>query len=264
MNDYSYPFYKKISALLVFSGLFFLSLSSLLLFSQNPVEKEGWELTFNDEFNAQQLYRGKWIDHYYWGGRFNKGGLTYYGENQFQLTDSTLKIVAEQKENPEHLPYVSGMIDCNRSFKQQYGYFEIRSKNPSGEGFWPAFWLVTTEKWPPEIDIYEFYTNSPNRLSTTQHWLNKKGYKKMQPKSYIKEDASADFHIYAVEWTEKKISWYYDNQKIRSSRRGTKAMIYPMHIIVNLEISNTKEMDLSKIKLPNALEVDYVRVYKKN
>ena len=231
--------------------------------AQNPIEKEGWELTFNDEFNNQQLDREKWIDHYYWGGRFNKDGLTYYGTDQFQFTDSTIKIVAEKKDNPENLPYTSGMIDCNQSFKQQYGYFEIRSKNPVGEGFWPAFWLVTTEKWPPEIDIYEFYTNTPNQISTTQHWLNKKGKKKMQPKSYKREDASKDFHVYAVEWSSKRIKWYYNHKKIRSSRRGTKAMIYPMHIIINLEVSKVKGMDVTKAIFPNSLEVDYVRVYQK-
>ena len=231
-------------------------------FTQNPIEKEGWELTFNDEFNNHKLDREKWQDYYYWGGRSNNDGLTYFGVNQFQFSDSSLLIVAEKKVSKDTIPYTSGMIDCNRSFKQQYGYFEIRSKNPKGTGFWPAFWLVSTEKWPPEIDIYEFYTNVPNRIKTNQHWLDKKEKKHMQPKGYkMKVDASTDFHTYAVEWTPEKIVWYLDNKKIKTSRQGMKFFNYKMHIIVSVGVSDVNEMNLKDAIFPNALEVDYVRVY---
>ena len=232
--------------------------------AQNPIEKEGWELTFNDEFNAKKIDYKVWQNYYYWGGRSNKGGITYYGEDQFQFTDSSLVIVAEKKVSKKELAYTSGMIDCNKSFKQQYGYFEIRSKNPKGTGSWTAFWLVSTEKWPPEIDVYEFYTKEPKRITTNQHWLNKKEKKNMQPKSYkMKVDASEGFHTYAVEWTQKKIKWFYDGRKIKTSRRGVKYLTYKMHIIINNEISNIKGMDLSKAIFPNYFEIDYVRVYKR-
>ena len=243
--------------------LLFLLAPYKLVFTQNPIEKQGWELTFNDEFNNQQLDDIKWQNYYYWGGRFNKGDITYYGENQFQFTDSTLKIVAEKKGNPENLPYTSGMIDCNKSLQQQYGYFEIRSKLPNSTGFLPAFWLVSVEKWPPEVDIYEIYTNNLRRISTTQHWLNRRAKKKMQPKSYKIADASKDFHTYALEWTPKKIIWYYDNQKIRTSRRGVKYFKHKMHIIINLHVSKFKGMILEDAIFPNFYEIDYVRVYRR-
>ncbi len=243
-------------------------LSSVVVFSiinaQNLIEKEGWELTFNDEFNDQKLDYTKWQDFYYWGGRYNKEGLTYYGKDQFVFTDSSIIMIADKGKNEGNMAYRSGMIDCNQSFKQQYGYFEIRSKNPKGTGFWPAFWLVSTEKWPPEIDIYEFYTNKPGRINTNQHWLDKKEKKHMQPKGYrMKVDASADFHTYAVEWTAKKIRWYMDGKKIKTSRKGMKYLIYPMHIIINNEVSNTHGMNLEEAIFPNYFEVDYVRVYKR-
>lgn len=240
----------------------FFFLTSLSI-AQNPIEKEGWILTFNDEFNDSVLDKTKWQDYYYWGGRQHEVSKTYYAPNQHIMTDSTLMLKAERKIVDSDTNYVSGLVDGNKSFKQKYGYFEIRSKNPTGTGFWPAFWLVTTESWPPEIDIFEFYTNQPDILHTTQHWLNKSGKKKMQPKNHKIDDASADFHTYAIEWTPKKIIWYYDNKKIRSSRRGVKKMIYPMHIIINNEVSDFKEMDLSNATFPNYFEIDYVRVYQK-
>lgn len=232
--------------------------------AQNPIDKVGWELTFNDEFNDKKLDREKWRDHYYWGGRFNNDGVTYYGENQFQFTDSSMMLVAEESLSKDKKPYLSGMIDSSPSFKQQFGYFEIRSKNPKGTGFWPAFWLVSTETWPPEIDVYEFFTNEPGRIKSNQHWLNKRGEKRMQPKGYkTKIDLSENYHVYAIEWSDKKIKWFFDNKRIKTSRRGMKYLTKNMHIIINNEISDWNNMDLDKIILPNYLEVDYVRAYKK-
>ena len=86
-----------------------------ILKAQNPIEKEGWELTFNDEFNAHELDYTKWQSNYYWGGRFNEGGLNYYGTDQFQFSDSSLIIVAEKKKAKNGMDYTSGLIDCNKS-----------------------------------------------------------------------------------------------------------------------------------------------------
>ncbi|MGB0882231.1 MAG: glycoside hydrolase family 16 protein [Vicingaceae bacterium] len=240
------------------------TLSFFIGLAQNPIQKEGWELTFNDEFNGDKLDREKWRDSYYWGGRYNKDGVNYYGKDQFQFTDSTLLLVAEKNVGNDSLLYKSGLIDSSPSFKQQYGYFEIRSKNPKGTGFWPAFWLVSTESWPPEIDIYEFYTNEPGRIKTNQHWLNGRKKKRMQPKGYkMKVDAADDFHVYAVEWSERKIKWFYDGKRIKTSRRGRKYLDKKMHIIINNEVSDWNDMDLNDIVLPNYFEIDYVRAYKK-
>ena len=246
--------------LLLLPVIFFTGIIS----AQNPIEKEGWELTFNDEFNAKALDYSVWQDHYYWGGRFNKGGLNYYGTEQFQFSDSSLIIVAEKKKAPNGMEYVSGMIDSHKGFKQQYGYFEIRSKNPTGTGFWPAFWLVSTADWPPEIDVFEFYTSSPDLIHTNQHWKTNRDKRRMQAKKMKMEvDASADFHTYAAAWTKKKIKWFYDGEKIKTSRRGMKYLNYKMHLIINNEISDFKEMKLEDAVFPNYFEIDYVRVYKK-
>jgi beta-glucanase (GH16 family) len=244
--------------------LFLIIILPFLFIAQNPIEKDGWELTFNDEFNNAELDDTKWQDHYYWGGRFNKDGITYYAKDQYNFTSSTIIFIADAKDNEAKKEYRSFMLDSSPFFKQQYGYFEIRSKNPKGTGFWPAFWLVSTEEWPPEIDIYEFYTNEPNRIKMNQHWLNKRGKKHMQPKGYMmKEAASDDFHTYAVDWSRKKIVWYFDGKKIKTSRRGMRYLKYKMHMIINNEVSRTNDMDMEKATIPNYFEVDYVRVYKR-
>jgi len=234
--------------------------------AQNPIEKEGWDLTFNDEFNDGKLNYEKWQDHHYWGGRYTENtGMTYYGKDQFQFSDSSIIIIADDKENEGNRPYRSGMIDGNLYFKQLHGYFEIRSKNPKGTGFWPAFWLASTEDWPPEVDVYEFFTNEPRRIKTNHHWKkSKKAKKQMKPKGYtMKTDAADDFHTYAIDWSKKKIRWYYDNKRIKTSRRGLKYYIYEMHVIINCAVHNINDMKPKEAIFPGHFEVDYVRVYQK-
>lgn len=40
-----------------------------------------------------------------------------------------------------------------------YGSYEILAKLPKGKHLWPAFWLIHMEKYPPEIDVFEAYSN---------------------------------------------------------------------------------------------------------
>jgi len=239
--------------------------TTTICIAQNPIENEGWTLTFNDEFNDTVLDKSKWQDFFYWGGRNYDKDIVYYGPDQFEFSDSSLLIKAEKKELSPGIPYVSGLLDGNKSFKQRYGFFEIRSKNPKGTGFWPAFWLVSTEQWPPEIDIFEFYTSHPANWSTSLHWKNKQGKNKRQTKNYkIDANSSTDFQIYAIEWTPKKISWYYNNKKFRTIKKGVKSMVFPMHIIISNAVSEMKGMNLDEAIFPNYFEIDYVRVYQKN
>jgi beta-glucanase (GH16 family) len=245
---------------LILIGIFLIQLNDEVN-AQNPIEKEGWTLTFSDEFNSQKLDYKKWTPSLWWGGVSDK--ISYLNKSQIQMTGSTVKLVADKTSANDTLPYKTGLIATHNSFTQQYGYFEIRSKNPSGTGFWPAFWLATAEKWPPEIDIYEYYTDRPRHLSTTHHWKTKRGKKKMQPKGFKLDEASEDFHIFALEWTPKKLVWYYDNEKVRTTRRALKYFDVPMHIIINNRVGGYSRANLPEAKFPNALEVDYVRAYQR-
>ena len=71
----------------------------IISIAQNPIHKEGWKLTFNDEFNDGKLDYAKWKDHSYWGGRSHDRSDTYYGKSQIKFTDSTMLLVAEKKSN---------------------------------------------------------------------------------------------------------------------------------------------------------------------
>ena len=67
-------------------------------------------------------------------------------------------------------------VDQNKiGFTQQYGYFEMKAKQPSGPGVWPAFWMLSTDPaMGGEIDIFEYYGVSQGQgFCTTLHdWRN--------------------------------------------------------------------------------------------
>jgi len=257
----------------------------------NKAYKKGWELSFSDEFDGDKLDRSKWRTDNYYGLRFHPGNIIdkgkapdiYYGDNMFSFNNSILSQIANNE--PKYINYVDwdgkdwgnykipyrvGQIDSSKSFSQKYGYWEIRSKITSQPGSWPAFWLASTDSWPPEIDIYEIYTGKrggKKHFSSNFHWREKVGQKEgdklMKPISHRVLDVSKNFHTYAVEWSDKFFKIYYDNLLVRvySNPEAIKFFQYPMHIIIGNGVN--VEQCADKAVYPTYHDVDYVRVFRK-
>ena len=152
----------------------------------------------------------------------------------------------------------------SRTFRQQYGYFEIRCKIPSSPGAWPAVWMMSDDDpWPPEIDVFEFYTSETQKstLHSTIHWPEDE----QKAKENRICDASKSFNIYGLEWAPEYMRWFFNNNLIRTEVFHMEKFIYPLYVIVNgaMEDYVTTPSKLNGTLLPHVLEVDYVRVYKK-
>ena len=65
--------------------------------------------------------------------------------------------------------YSSGKINTKNHFSLQYGRIDIRAKLPTGDGLWPAFWMLPVEDvygpWAAsgEIDIMEAKGRLPDQ-----------------------------------------------------------------------------------------------------
>ena len=73
-------------------------------------------------------------------------------------------------------------------------------------------------------------------------------------------DASRDFHVWAMEWEEGRISWYLDGKEIKRYEGPTpqeKMFVLMALFQYSGWIGN---IDLN-LKYPKDFEVDYVRVY---
>lgn len=253
----------------------------------NSIEKKGWELTFNDEFDQGKVDTKKWRTDTYYGLRYHPGNViergvspdVYYENDLFEFEDSVMKQkMTDEPKKIKHvdwdgkdwgeftIPYRAGQIDSSNSFEQKYGYFEIRSKITPEPGTWPAFWLASVHAWPPEIDVYEIYTGKKKgmiRFESNFHWMPSDS-KKMRVKKHRVSNVSEEFHLYAVDWSEKGFKIYYDNMLVRrfSNPEAIQFFEHPMHIIVGTG-PDLRGNRIDKANFPNYHEVDYVRVYKK-
>jgi beta-glucanase (GH16 family) len=123
-----------------------------------------------------------------------------------------------------------GLVSCTEKFK--YGTFEIEAKLPKGPYTWPSFWMWSFESWPPEIDIFEAYSNKRGsyfnwshglflgkfwRVATNIHLPSNSGNYDLGAKYhyYGFKNPSKHFIKYSMEWKPDKISIFYGDRLVR-------------------------------------------------
>ena len=82
----------------------------------------------------------------------------------------------------------------------------------------------------------------------------------------VEVDLADDFHIYAVEWTPNKISWYFDDNCYATSTPDVVApneWVYnkPFYLITNLAMGGNFTGPLDPDLQHAQLEIDYIRHY---
>jgi beta-glucanase (GH16 family) len=172
------------------------------------------------------------------------------------------------------IPYSVGVVNTFHSNNFTYGYFAVRSKNPSGPATWPAWWLTGKNNWPPEIDIFEMYGKSTGKDVNTQTMTVHTGKvethtkQMMMKKIRVSEDTDSSFHIYSCLWTPTKIDFYTDGIKVKSIRLNrwmAQFLKEPMYLILNNGIENTYIPQLIESgNKTSDFQVDWVQVYQLN
>ena len=227
----------------------------------SAMEKQGWKLTFHDEFDGRRLDTNKWIDSYPDNVRTHGNDeQQYYAPGAYDLRDGCLRLIGQHKESHGH-PYTSGMITSYGKFAQQYGWYEIRAKFPPGKGYWPAFWLLPESKaWPPEIDILEILGHEPNKVYLTNHFLNDQHKHEGKGGSFTGPDFSTAFHTFAVDWEPQSITWYVDG--VQRFQVTDHSPAQPMYLLANLAIGGDWPGNPdATTKFPGYMTIDYIRVY---
>ncbi|USD68265.1 glycoside hydrolase family 16 protein [Vibrio sp. SCSIO 43136] len=206
-----------------------------------------WKLAWQDNFEGDSINKRNWsLEENCWGGGNNEQQCyTKRSKNAF-VKDGFLHIVARKEsytgaDDPnglssaaqKTLPYTSARLRTKGKRDDKYGRFEIRAKLPSGQGTWPAIWMLPTDNkygtWAAsgEIDIVEAVnlkaqSDAPqsnsgqveNRIYGTLHYGKQwpdnvhSGIGVELPNGINPAD---DFHNYAIEWEEGEIRWYVDN-----------------------------------------------------
>lgn len=217
--------------------------------------------TFSDDFNSFSRVtngQGTWSTKYIFGGvnsymlndetqlyvdpdfKGIPGALssTSLGLNPFSIQNGELVITAKPfdasvQKYVGSATYSSGVITTQTSFNQTYGYFEITAELPHVQGAWPAFWMLQNDKWPPELDIFEYLGSRDNSLTSgvvsssgnTMTWQQV-------------NDLSSGTHKFATLWTPYGIDIYIDD-KLTAHYATPDDMNGPMYLIANLAMGGS-------------------------
>ena len=197
-----------------------------------------WRLVWSDEFENEGIDNSKWSYEVNCDGGGNNEAQCYTdNKNNAFIQEGALHIVALPAEEGAQKPYTSARLTTRYKADFKYGRFEMRAKMPSGQGSWPAFWMMPTEEvyggWPRsgEIDIFEAVNlkvvdtngNPEADIHGTLHYGQKWPNNDSSGQSFSLENGEnpADgFHTYAVEWQEGEIRWYMNDYLYATQRRS--------------------------------------------
>jgi beta-glucanase (GH16 family)/methionine-rich copper-binding protein CopC len=254
------------------------------------IQKEGFVITFCDDFNSAANPNSQGIDMDKWGYQNGDGteyGIPgwgnsekqYYREENSYVENGFLHIEAKL-ENFGNSQYTSSKLVTQNKFSQAFGRFEARIKLPLGDGLWPAFWMMPQNNvyggWAAsgEIDIMEARGRLADEASGAIHyggnWPNNVYQSGQQ--TFASGEGIDTFHVYAVEWTDTSIKWYYDDILVwEATEWFTEGHAFPapfdesFFMILNLAVGGHFDDHIlpsdSIFNQPVVMMVDYVRVY---
>ena len=202
----------------------------------------------------------EWLSEERWGEYHPNKPIVWYDPSAIEI-DSLDVLKLKCRSNPKTfddiiIPIGTGLISCTTEFG--YGKFEICAKLPDGPFVWPAFWMWSFDSWPPEIDVFEGYTNKRNsyfnwslRSLLGKFWaVNSNIHLGSSPDNYMMgakshwlgwKSPSKVFYKYGVIWTDKEIKILFNDRVVREIKdekviiqlRGKK-----MNVIINNSIQD--------------------------
>ena len=195
-----------------------------------------WQLVWFDEFNYNGL-----PDSSKWGyeeGYIRNHEKQYYtsARSENARVENGHLILEARRDSFDDHEYTSASINTLGKATWTYGRVEVRAKLPTGFGMWPAIWMLGTNHkevgWPKcgEIDIMENVGFDPDAIHGNIHTGAYNHVKKTNKGAAILiSKPYADYHIYAIEWSEKKIDFYVDDYKYFTfTNEGTGDAVWPL------------------------------------
>ena len=228
-----------------------------------------WNKNTGGEFLLNDNYDGYLVDN----NVYVSDGLLYL-ENRKEKIQGTDPV--------GQFDYTTGWINSlqkiNFNGTEKGVYIEIRAQFPKGDKVWPAIWLIDDSPnrgWPPEIDIWEYFGRFFNTNRTDEMfmryiyglWNDKKDHS--VPIENFQQTYSAfnQFYTYGFLWTKDRMSWYIDDQLIHTKTKGVEVPSAdwpnkPMCLVINNGLM--RAVSDENTTFPNALVLDYLKIYESN
>jgi len=228
-------------------------------------------LIFDDEFNGNSL-SPTWSTCWWYspspaGCSNGDAEGEWYTASNVSVSNGVLALTARNQPvrgimmttgAPRTYLYTSGMVNTYNKFQFTYGYVEWRAELPTGQGFWPALWMIpANNSWPPEIDGLEVVGNQPDVANFTYHPPSpaaSQGFDKVIP------GLSSGYHTFGVDWEPGRITWYVDGAEAATTTDQVTSLAE--YLIMNLAVGGSwPGYPNASTPFPSALKIDYVRVW---
>lgn len=207
--------------------------------------------------------------------------LQYYTgrpENASLDGNGNLAIVAREEAFGGR-SYTSARLVTRGKLERRHGKFEARLKLPSGQGLWPAFWLLGADigqvGWPAcgEIDVMEYRGQQPRVALGTIHGPGYSGGASIGRTYELPAGAPAfdeAFHVFTAEWDPRRIAFSVDGAVYHVVTPGSlpdgAAWVFekPFFVILNVAVGGNFVGPVgAETTFPQTMLVDWVRVWER-
>jgi len=221
---------------------------------------EGYTLFWEDNFEGTELDKTKWAPRGTGPRR-----IGYNDPSMIEVKDGHLHLKYDIKKDS----IMAGAIGTGSTFMTTYGYFECRAQMQNSTGIWSAFWMQSPNiskgedpgEFGAEIDIFEYFKEEgEDHMTHCVHWAYGPNQKSSGRMDSDLPGLSEGFHTFALEWTSEKYAFYMDGLKFHETNKGLSHT--DQYMILSMEIPTYLE-GIKNASAPDAMIVDYVRVYKK-
>lgn len=244
-----------------------------------PESYPGWKTSWADEFDGPEINSTIWT-HEIGNGDNGWGNqeLEYYTDapENSRIQNGNLVIEARNDSWNGKL-YTSARMVTKDKKTMLYGRVDIRAKLPTGQGIWPALWMLgtnlDTKGWPAcgETDIMELIGKEPATSHATVHFGSDVGSHKYTGKAYnlSGEIFNDRFHVFSLVWERNQLWFYVDDILFYDfTSQDTQGQPYPFNepsfFIFNVAIGGQwpGNPDATTV-FPQLMVVDYIRVFEK-
>lgn len=256
------------------AGFIFLLFAGCGAASDTDQQNNKWQKIWEDDFTGvSEPDSEKWS----FSGRNTADWGRYCTdseENVFIENDQLVLRSMLNTSESDTTRYQTACITTRDNFYFKYGKVEVRAKVSTGQGSWPAIWMMPQEAvyggWPysGEIDIMEHLNFDPfvyQTLHTEHTYINEE---RDNPPNHETAPIEPDeFNIYGIEWYPDRIDYFVNETKTFTYPRldGADEVQWPFdqsfYLILNQALGGDWVGEINDEDLPVQMVLDWVRVY---
>ncbi len=230
------------------------------------LQYEGYRLVWEEDFASEAPDSTLWsvipAQPYDWARH-----MTSERPDLMEISGGTLKLRADYDRTT--CTYVTAGLWGKGKQQIRLGRIDVRARFDSGQGFWPAIWMLgyaPEVSWPHngEIDVMEHLNQDSIVYQTVHNGLTEReDYAGPDRGSVIGIDSSC-FNVYSVVIKEHQILLLVNDRLCHTYPRvveGEEQFPYPFYLILSAQMGGSWVGQPVPPEHPLTLEIDYIRHY---